>query len=172
MKDRNLSNEQGGAEISRRALVAGVVAVSASGVSQMAKADEPKKSDLEIANETLVNDFCRDWALRDVEKLRPYLAEDLYHQQAPGRPVMESREEFEKQMGGWLKTLELVEFKIVRSHVIGPIVLNERVDRFKAPAGSKGPSMQFHVVGEFFIENGVIKVWKDWPMPGSKPIFG
>lgn len=172
MKNVDLNNEQGGAEISRRALVAGVVAVTASGVSPMVHADQSGKSDLERANETLVNDFCRDWSLRDVEKLRPYLAEDLYHQQAPGRPVMESREAFEKQMGGWLNSLELVEFEILRSHVIGPIVLNERIDRFKAPAGSKGPSMQFHVVGEFFIENGVIKVWKDWPMPGSKPIFG
>jgi len=171
MKDADLNNEHAGTGISRRTLVAGIVAVTASGVNQMAHADQTKKSDLEIANETLVNNFCRDWSLRDVEKLRLYLAEDLYHQQAPGRPVMESRDEFEKQMGGWLKTLESVEFKIVRSHVIGPVVLNERIDSFKAPAGGKGPSMQFHVVGEFFIEDGLIKDWKDWPMPGSRPIF-
>jgi len=171
-KETDPGQEPAGAEISRRTLVAGAVAATAGGAGQAVRAGPPEKSELEIANETLVNHFCRDWSLRDVDKLRPYLAEDLFHQQAPGRPMIESRAQFEAQMGDWLKTLKSVHFEILRSYVIGPVVLNERIDHFVAPEGGSGPSMRFHVVGEFFVEAGVIKVWKDWPMPGSRAVIG
>lgn len=138
----------------------------------MADADERKKSPLEIANEMLVNDFCRDWSLRDVASLRPYLAEDLQFQAAPSRPLVESRDEFEAQMGDWLQSLESVRFEMLRSHVIGPIVLNERIDHFNAPAGGSVPSMRFHVVGYFYVQDGCIQVWKDWPMPGAEQFVG
>jgi len=130
------------------------------------------KTELEIANETLVNSFCRDWSLRDVAALRPYLAEDLLYQVAPGQPLIQSRAEFEQRMGAWLSSLESVQWDILRSYVIGPVVLNERIDHFNASAASKSPSMRFQVVGDFFVEDGVIKVWKDWPMPGVKQVIG
>jgi len=133
---------------------------------------EVARTELEIANETLVNNFCRDWSLRDVVALRPYLAEDLLYQIAPGQPLIKSRDQFEAQMGAWLKSLESVRWDILRSHVIGPVVLNERIDYFNAPEGGKSPSMRFQIVGHFFIEEGVIKVWKDWPIPGAEQLVG
>jgi len=136
----------------------------------MSREDSAEKSALEVANETLVNAFCRDWSSRDVAVLRPYLAADLLYQIAPGRPLIESRDAFEQQMGGWLRSLESVRWEILRSHVIGPVVLNERIDHFNAPEG--GRSMRFHVVGHFFIQDGVIAVWKDWPMPGARQVVG
>ncbi len=138
----------------------------------MSKAVDGPQNELEIANEKLVNDFCRDWSLRDVEALRPYLAEDLLYQIAPGQPLIKSRDQFEQQMGAWLKSLESVRWDILRSHVIGPVVLNERIDHFDAPEGGKMPSMRFHIVGHFFIEEGVIHVWKDWPIPGAEQFIG
>ena len=75
-------------------------------------------------------------------------------------------------MGGWMKSLESIRWEILRSYVIGPVVLNERIDYFNAPEGGDAPSMRFHIVGHFFVEDGVIKVWKDWPIPGAKQIVG
>ena len=138
----------------------------------MTEPEAPDNAALEAANEKLVNDFCRDWSLRDVEQLRPYLAEDLLYQIAPGQPLIESRDQFENQMGAWLKGLESVHWEILRSHVIGPVVMNERIDYFNAPEGSQSPSMRFHIVGHFFIEDGLIKVWKDWPIPGARQLVG
>ncbi len=65
----------------------------------MASAAELPKTELEIANETLVTEFCHDWSLRDVAALRPYLATDLLYQIAPGQPLIESRDEFDRRMG-------------------------------------------------------------------------
>lgn len=50
------------------------------------------------------------------------------------------------------------------------LVLNERIDCFNAPPG--GLSMEFHVAGHFLIADGVIKEWKDWPVPGTKQKVG
>ena len=41
---------------------------------------------LEQANADLVTRFCLDWALRDVEKLVPYLADNLIYQMFEKRP--------------------------------------------------------------------------------------
>jgi len=129
-------------------------------------------SKIETANETLVNNFCRDWSLRDADALAPYLADDLTYQIAPGQPLITSFEQFRQQMGPFMKRMEKIEWEILRSHAIGPLVLNERIDHFVAPAGGKAPSMHFHIAGHFLIEDGRIKVWKDWPMPGAKQIVG
>jgi limonene-1,2-epoxide hydrolase len=174
MKDTDQAPDDSGFSSSRRNILTGAAAagLTACGGDAMTEAKEPVKNELEIANETVVNNFCRDWALRDIEALRPYLAEDLYYQITPGQPIIESRDQFEKQMGAWLKSLESVRWEILRSHVIGQIVINERIDHFNAPEGAKMPSMRFHIVGDFLLEDGVIKVWKDWPIPGAKQIIG
>ncbi len=138
----------------------------------MAKGDELVGKELETANEKLVNDFCRDWSLRDVDALAPYLADDLFYQITPGQPLIESLEQFKQQMGPFLKNLESVEWEILRSHAIGPLVMNERIDHFNAPAGGKSPSMHFQIVGHFLVQDGKIQVWKDWPMPGKKQVIG
>ena len=80
--------------------------------------------------------------------------------------------QFQKQMGPFMKNLESINWEILRSHVIGPVVLNERIDYFNAPSEGKSPSMRFHIVGHFFIEDGKIKIWKDWPMPGKEQFIG
>ncbi len=129
-------------------------------------------TELEQANEKLVSDFCRDWSLRDVGALEKYLAPDLVYQITPGQPLITSFEQFRKQMGPFMQRMESIEWEILRSHAIGPLVLNERIDHFNAPTGSKAPSMRFHVAGHFLVEDGRIKIWKDWPMPGAKQFIG
>jgi len=94
-------------------------------------------SEIEQANEAVVNNFCRDWSLRDIDALMPYLAEDLVYQITPGQPLITSAEQFRQQMGPFLTRLAEVEWEIIRSHAVGPLVLNERIDHFIAPAGGK-----------------------------------
>jgi limonene-1,2-epoxide hydrolase len=146
--------------------------VASEGEIKMAQADKSVDGNLEAVNEKLVTDFCRDWSLKDADALEKYLAEDLYYQIAPGQPVIESYAQFKKQMGPFMTRMETIDWEILRSHVIGPVVMNERIDYFNAPDGSKSPSMRFHVVGHFLIEDGKIKVWKDWPMPGKEQFIG
>jgi limonene-1,2-epoxide hydrolase len=70
-----------------------------------------------------------------------------------------------------LKGLEKVEWVNLRQHVIGQVVINDRIDDFFPFPGSKIPRMQFRVAGYFLIEDNKIKVWRDFPYPGSKQIL-
>jgi limonene-1,2-epoxide hydrolase len=168
-----------GSRIDRRELLVGGAAVGVMtlgltdfGGIRMANAEDIDLKELETANETLVNNFCRDWSLRDVDALAPYLADDLLYQITPGQPLITSLEQFKQQMGPFLKKLESVEWQILRSHAIGQLVMNERIDHFNAPEGGKSPSMHFYIAGHFLVENGKIQEWKDWPLPGKKQIIG
>ena len=120
----------------------------------------------------MVTNFCRDWSKRDIDALTPYLADDLLYQITPSQPLITSLEQFQKQMGPFLKNMESIEWIILRSYVVGPLVLNDRIDHFNAPADSKMPSMHFQIAGHFLVEDGKIKIWKDWPIPGKEQIIG
>ena len=53
------------------------------------------------------------------------------------------------------------EFKVLKTVVLGPLVLNERDDTIVTAAN--GPARTFHVAaGLFFIENGRIVEWTDY----------
>jgi limonene-1,2-epoxide hydrolase len=149
---------------------AAALSVTACGGLTAMNAEQAKMTEQDQRNEKLVRDFCRDWSLRDVDALLPYLAEDLLYQIAPGQPLITSRDQFAKQMGPFLKKLDSVRWDILRSCSVAPLVLNERIDYFNAPPG--GLSMEFHIAGHFLIVNGVIKEWKDWPVPGTKQKVG
>jgi limonene-1,2-epoxide hydrolase len=158
--------------LNRREILTGAAALSAAacgGLTAM-NGEQAKMTEQDQRNEKLVRDFCRDWSLRDVDALLPYLAEDLLYQIAPGQPLITSRDQFAKQMGPFLKKLDSVRWDILRSCSVAPLVLNERIDCFNAPPG--GLSMEFHIAGHFLIANGVIKEWKDWPVPGTKQKVG
>ena len=156
----------------RREILTGAAALgmTACGGLTTMSVEQTKMSAQDLRNEQLVRDFCRDWSLRDVDALLPYLAEDLLYQIAPGQPLITGRDQFAKQMGPFLKKLDSVRWDILRSFAVAPLVLNERIDSFNAPPG--GLSMEFHVAGHFLIADGVIKEWKDWPVPGTKQKVG
>jgi limonene-1,2-epoxide hydrolase len=158
--------------LNRREILTGaaVLSVTACGGLTTMTVEQAKLTEQDQRNEKLVSDFCRDWSLRDVDVLLPYLAEDLLYQIAPGQPLITSRDQFAKQMGPFLKKLDSVRWDILRSFSVAPLVLNERIDYFNAPPG--GLSMEFHISGHFLIANGVIKEWKDWPVPGTKQKVG
>ena len=152
----------------RREILTGAAALgmTACGGLTTMNVEQTKMSAQDLRNEQLVRDFCRDWSLRDVDALLPYLAEDLLYQIAPGQPLITGRDQFAKQMGPFLKKLDSVRWDILRSFAVAPLVLNERIDSFNAPPG--GRSQEFHIAGNFLIADGVIREWKDWPVPGMK----
>jgi limonene-1,2-epoxide hydrolase len=121
---------------------------------------------LEQANADLVTRFCLDWELRDVEKLVPYLADNLIYQMFEKRPDIIGIEEFRREVGPFLKDLARVEWEILRTFTIGQVVINERVDRFIAKPG--GRSMHFPIVGLFVVKNSKIELWRDYSLPGGK----
>ena len=123
-----------------------------------------EKTALEEENERLVTQFCLDWAKRDADLLVEYLSEDIEYQMYEGRPDIVGHEQFKQELGEWLKGLKEVKWEINRSHAIGELVINERVDHFI----SEDEKKTFHlpIAGVFLVRDGKIKMWKDYSLPG------
>ena len=149
----------------RGLLVAGGLAAGCTGLATGGDAGDAR-TPLETANADLVTRFCLDWALRDVEKLVPYLADNLIYQMFEKRPDLIGLEEFRREVGPFLKDLARVEWEILRTFTIGQVVINERVDHFVAKPG--GRSMHFPIAGLFVVKAGKIELWRDYSLPGGK----
>ena len=119
-------------------------------------------TEAELANEALVNRFCQDWSKRDAELLTTYFAQPFEYMVWEGGPVITTNEAFIKQMGPFLTKLKSVDWVVVRSHVLGPMVINERIDHFYAQ-DSKYDNHP-HIAGMFIVRNGKIAVWRDYNM--------
>jgi limonene-1,2-epoxide hydrolase len=163
------SDSLAGGQLSRRGLLltGGLGAGFAGLAAAAALAESHEGTPLEIANAALVTQFCLDWATKDIEKLMPYLADNLVYQMFEGRPDIVGIEAFRKELGPFLKDLARVEWEIRRTYTIGQIVINERVDHFVARPG--GRSMHFEIAGLFVVRDGKIDLWRDYRLPGSKP---
>jgi len=118
----------------------------------------------EQANEDVVNRFCRAWGSRDAELLTTFFTQPFEYMVWEGGPVIRTKEEFLGQMGPFLKNLKSVEWIVLRSHVMGPMVVNERIDHFYARDSRHDHHP--HVVGMFIVRDGKIAIWRDYTMPG------
>ena len=127
---------------------------------------EAKKTALELENEKIVTQFCLDWANRDAEQLTEYLTEDIEYQMYEGRPDIVGHEQFKQELGDWLKGLKEVKWEIFRTHSIGELVINERVDHFISDDPAK--TFRLPIAGVFLVRDGKIRMWKDYSLPGDK----
>jgi len=132
---------------------------------------EAQQAALETANNTLVANFVRDYATRDADILSRYVADDIVYQITTGMPEVVGLEAFRKHNDSMFKGLDKVEWINLRQFAIGQIVINDRIDEFYPYPGSRTPRMRFRVAGYFLIEDNKIKVWRDFPYPGSKQLI-
>ncbi|MEZ5565200.1 MAG: nuclear transport factor 2 family protein [Gammaproteobacteria bacterium] len=132
---------------------------------------EAEQAALEKANDALVANFVKDYATRDADVLSRYVADDIVYQITTGMPEVVGAEAFRKHNDNMFKGLDKVEWTNLRQFAIGQIVINDRIDEFYPYPGSKIPRMRFHVAGYFLIEDNKIKVWRDFPYPGSKQLI-
>lgn len=132
---------------------------------------EAQQAALERANDKLVADFVAAYSTRDASVLDKFVTDDIVYQITEGRPEIVGREAFFKHNDDMLQGLEKVEWVNLRQCAIGQIVLNDRIDEFYPYPGSKVPRMRFRVAGFFLIDDGRIKVWRDYSYPGSKSLI-
>ncbi len=119
---------------------------------------------LERRNLALVTEFCKAWELRDVEKLVPYLSEEIEYQIWEGGAEVNGIQEFREMIGPFLEGTCKVEWEIFRSSAMGVMVINERYDHFLREGDED--DWHFPVTGVFIVKNDKIVFWKDFNIPG------
>jgi limonene-1,2-epoxide hydrolase len=133
-------------------------ALGAAGILALAnRADAAQLSDVEQANVKLVTDFCAMAASRDVARVLPFFAPDVVYRMTEATPPVSGQDAFRVTAEKMFQSAERVEFKILNTFALGPIVINHRVDRF----AMRRP-MTWEGVGVFFVKDGKIKEWQDY----------
>jgi limonene-1,2-epoxide hydrolase len=132
-----------------------------------AHADEPALSQIEADNTKIVNDFCAAWATLDAAKIAEFAGDKIVYQVIDNMPLVKGKEGLTKFITPFLASVEKADWEIKRSHAIGNLVINERVDNFYFK-GDKKKDAHYKVVGLFLLKDGKIQEWKDYRLPGEK----
>lgn len=111
-----------------------------------------------VANDTsvrMVTDFCAAVSTLDPAAMRPFFADDIVYRTTETTPPIVG---VEKVLETYTKlNATSIEFKVLETQALGPIVINRRVDRFVGPR-----SFTWEGVGVFFVKDGKIKEWSDY----------
>ena len=145
-------------DVTRRSLLAtGGLSVMAAAVPGRALAAQPTA--LEQANIMVVNDFSAAFvAPLDWGRITSFLTDDCKYRATQETPMVEGHEAIVELLGGFLDTATSVEFELIDTWARGPVVVNDRVDRFTLP----DRSLDIPVVGVFHLVDGKIAEWSDF----------
>jgi limonene-1,2-epoxide hydrolase len=108
-------------------------------------------------NERIIREFIAAWSRLDAAELAGYFTEDGLYHNMPTAPVA-GRENVEQLIRGFSASWTETIWDLRNVLCAGNLVIAERVDRTRA--GEK--SVDLPCVGVFELEDGKIKVWRDY----------
>jgi limonene-1,2-epoxide hydrolase len=109
----------------------------------------------ESANVQVVTDFCAAWPSHDLDKLMAFFADAGAYRMTETMEPAKGREAVAARIKGILN--QVVKFEVLETFARGPMVINERIDRF-----SGGQLKTWRGVGVFFLKDGKIVEWYDY----------
>jgi limonene-1,2-epoxide hydrolase len=138
----------------RRLLTLGGMSTMIAAAAPLAAAATPG----EQANAKLVTDFCAAWVARDIDRLMPFLADNISYRITETTAPIVGRTAFHDRIKAILDRMTSIEFQVVDTLAKGPVVLNERHDTLVTAQRTQ----LFHAVGMFFLTDGKIVEWTDY----------
>ena len=110
-----------------------------------------------VDNEKVIREFIEAWSRLDPKELASYFTEDgVYHNMPAG--AVSGRANVEKFIRGFTASWTETTWDLLNIASSANVVIAERLDRTRA--GEK--SVDLPCVGVFEMENGKIKVWRDY----------
>jgi limonene-1,2-epoxide hydrolase len=143
----------------REFLATGLGAVALVGMSRTAEAAEPTA--LEKANMQVVKDFCAAWPSHDLEKILSFFADNGAYRMTETMEPAKGREALTARIKTIINNVD--GFDILDTWARGPMVVNERTDRF-----SNFVLKRWHGVGVFFVKDGKIVEWYDYTIASER----
>jgi len=145
--------------VRRREFVAGSVAGAAAMFALPGLATAADWTDAEKANVKIVNDMCAAWtAPLDFDRVARFLADDCTFRASETAAPVKGRQAIVDTLRKMLGSPSKARFDVVQTFARGPIVVNERFDRFTLPTRE----INWSGVGVFCLRNGVIAEWSDF----------
>lgn len=149
--------------VTRRSfLTAGSVAAVAVAVAAAAvpvEVDAGQATAEEASNIAVVNAFCAAFVVPfDWEKIATPLTSDCKYRASQNVPLVEGPDAIVEFLQSFAGNATSVGFDVIDTWARGPVVVNDRVDRFVLP----DRSLDIPVVGVFHLIDGKIAEWTDF----------
>ena len=143
----------------RMFLATGLGVAAATGLARTADAAEPSAT--EKANMQIVKDFCAAWPSHDLEKILAFFPDNGAYRMTEAMEPAKGREALTAR----IKTIinNVSQFEILDTWARGPMVINERIDRF-----SNFQLKSWHGVGVFLVKDGKIVEWYDYTIASER----
>jgi limonene-1,2-epoxide hydrolase len=140
-------------------LSTGLGAAALAGLGPAAAAAQPTA--VEQANIQIVKDFCAAWPSHDLDRILSFFAENGAYRMTEAMEPAKGR----TALTGRIKTIinNVDEFEILDTWARGPMVINERIDRF-----SNFVLKSWRGVGVFFLQDGKIVEWYDYTITSER----
>ncbi len=111
--------------------------------------------EMRISPEETVTAFVAAWSALDEARIYGLLADDVVYHNIPLAPVT-GLEAVRAHLAAW--PVDECEWELLNIAACGPVVLTERVDRFR-----RGPDrIVVPVMGAFEVRDGKIAQWRDY----------
>lgn len=107
--------------------------------------------------DTLVTEFCKEWADADIAKIVDYFTDDIVYHNIPMEPVV-GREAVRAFIEQFVGAFGNIDFQTKRQVSGGVVVMNERIDVFSI----NGAEVALPVMGVFEVRDGKISAWRDY----------
>ena len=154
--------------VTRRAFTAtGLGALAALGISDVALAQaqcnigKPVSPEVEKANVAVVNEFCASFKKNDLKTIESLLADNCSFRISQTRPPITGKKTVVDTLKGFMD--RGLEFKVLKTVVLGPVVLNERDDLLGASKDQPARTIRVNA-GMFFVQDGKIQEWTDYSL--------
>ena len=150
--------------VTRRAfLTLGGLGTIGLGLAQDAAAQHVSK-ETEQTNARIVTEFCNAFAKRDVAKATSLLADKCTYRPSQTAPPVIGRDAVTERVKRIMTERGGMDFKVLKTVTLGPIVVNQRDDVPGEPRTYNGKTFDnFHVAGGvFFVADGKIVEWTDY----------
>jgi limonene-1,2-epoxide hydrolase len=108
-------------------------------------------------NETIIREFVAAWSNLDADELATYFTDDGVYYNMPTQPIS-GRDNVKAFIGNFIGPWESTDWEILNIIAEGDIVMVERMDHTVAA----GKQIELPCFGIFEMENGKIKVWRDY----------
>lgn len=140
----------------RSALAAGGLGVLGA-LTSRARAAQPTA--VETANIDVVNSFCAAFrAPLDWGRITAFLTDDCQYRATQTAPMVEGPAAIEAFLDSFAGSATAIEFEVVDTWARGPVVVDDRIDRFTLP----DRQLDIPVVGVFHLVDGKIAEWSDF----------
>jgi len=148
--------------LNRRTFMAAAIGLGAAAVG-VPNGEAAETSALEQANIQLAKDFCAAWPGHDLDRILAFFADNGSYRMTETMEPTKGRDALIARLKMIINNV--TQFEILDTWARGPMVMNERIDRFV-----NFPLKSWHGVGVFLVKNGKIVEWYDYTIESERTV--